>query len=175
MTALNKKHPGAKGPLAGKDGRLDDTLRAFLDNPPRLPLAANAGKNWPTFGGGPDRSARVANIPRDLPHQPTWKNDISAATVVRHHELPFGPPGRPPFGNPVIVSGQVFVSDGWEVYGIDLLTGKLADSIELFERPKGLKTPDPSPTLMSAGNRLYARAGPGGSSRVKRPRSYASP
>src|SRR5438067_8939449 len=40
LAAFKTKHPGAKGPLAGKDGPYADVLQAYLDAPP-LPLPAN--------------------------------------------------------------------------------------------------------------------------------------
>src|SRR5439155_1978120 len=55
-------HPGARGPFGGRDAPYAETLEAFLADPPRFPPdAGGAGRrDWPTFGGGPDRAGRVA-------------------------------------------------------------------------------------------------------------------
>ena len=158
-----EKYPGARGLLGGKEGPFAQTLRDFLDNPPRLPLPATSGRDWPMFGGSPDRSGRTAGISSGLNVLRPWKSTIPAATEPRHPELPVGPPARPPFSNPVIVNGVVFVTDGRDLLGFDLLTGKMEVSIELLNgRDAFLKVTDPSPSLAAAGDRLYVRVGPGG-------------
>jgi outer membrane protein assembly factor BamB len=159
LTAFTKQHPGAKGLLAGKDAPYADTLRAVLDHPPQLAPAANAGADWPTFGGAPDRAGRAGvRLPDD------WRANRWEQTIpgVRHLELSPTPPARPPFGNPVIVNGQVFVTDGWRICGFDLGTGRQTADLVLARRDDGTsRGSEPSPTLTAAGNRLYVRVGPG--------------
>jgi len=160
LIALKAKHPAAKGLLAGKDGPYADVLQAYLDAPPaRLP--ANRGTDWPEFGGGPNRSGRVGVLlPPEWPGRPTWKESLPASP--RHPDAPASPPNRPPFGHPVVTSGQVFVTDGLRVFGFDLLTGKPTAELALLEPPAASyrPTPDACPTLTAAGDRLYARLGP---------------
>src|SRR5262245_47893631 len=100
LAAFKTKHPDAKGTIAGKDGPYGETLQAVLEAAPRLPPAANPGANWPTFGGAPDRAARVGTrAPAYWPARPTWKEQPRDRN-------------RPPPGHPVIVNGRVYVTDG---------------------------------------------------------------
>ncbi len=161
LTAFKAKHPGAKGAFAGKDGPYADALQAFLDHPPELRPSANAGTDWPTFGGGPDRSGRVGvRVSAYQPARPTWEKTLPSPTW--RHENAASPPVNPPLGHPVIANGQVFVTDGQRVSGFDLVTGNR--TADWSPAPTGLaaaqKAPGPCPSLTAAGDRLYVRVGP---------------
>jgi outer membrane protein assembly factor BamB len=165
LAAFKSKHAGAKGTFAGKDAPYADTLQAFLDAPPKLRPTANAGNDWPTFGGSPDRSARVGvRLPSTWMARPTWETPIPP--LERYPDAPQTPPARPPVSHPVIVNGQVFVTDGYRVFGFDLATGVqthsvfLANQPPLHEREKDKPVPpDACPSLTAAGDRLYVRVG----------------
>ncbi|HSQ55426.1 MAG TPA: hypothetical protein VLM40_06745, partial [Gemmata sp.] len=96
---LKQKYPHAKGYIAGKDAPYASTLQSILDSPPRIPLRANRGADWPTFGGGPDRSARVGGtIPNQWVRVPAWTNSISprGGGILNATERPAGAPNSPP-------------------------------------------------------------------------------
>lgn len=160
FATFQDRYPGATGRLAGRDGPLADTLRPFVESPPRVVLPANPGHDWQTFAGGADRSGRVGiRLPSNWSGRP-WVAAIPP--VPRHPDAPLAPPVRPPFGHPVIARGQVFVTDGNRVLGFDLLTGAATGSFAA-SRPPAFpeKAPvDPCPSLTAAGDRLYFRAGP---------------
>jgi outer membrane protein assembly factor BamB len=172
LAAFKQKYASAKGNFAGKDGLYADTLQAILDAPPKLPPTANQGLDWPTFGGGPDRSGRVGRrLTAKLMGQPTWEKTILAegmTAIPRHESAPRIPPARPPFGHPIIANGQVFVTDGCHVLGFDLIKGDATCTLTLLD-PRELRsragsestkpTPDACPTLTAAGDRLYVRVG----------------
>jgi outer membrane protein assembly factor BamB len=165
LAVFEQKHPGAKGRFAGKDGPYADALRAHLDAPPKVPPTANPGTDWPTFGGGTDRAARVGGrVPNYWPGRP-WQTPLPPAGVPplpRHHQAPPAPPQRPPLGHPVVAHGRVFVTDGYRVFGYDLLTGNSSKWGSLPDESKFGKDapPEPCPALTAAGNRLYVRIGP---------------
>lgn len=147
-------HPNATGTFAGKSGAYAEILRAYLDSPPTLP-AAGANRSWPTYAGSPDRSGCVpGRMPGYWPARPTWRAEIPGAFATARH-----PPVRPPFGHPVIVGGQVYVTDGFRVAAIDLLTGATTRLGGPIAAPN-LSGHDPCCTLTAAGDRLYARMGP---------------
>ncbi|MBM3981619.1 MAG: hypothetical protein FJ304_15340 [Planctomycetes bacterium] len=152
VAAFKAKHPTASGTLAGRTGPLIDALAALLDAPPKLAPDATSGTAWPTFGGGPDRTARVpGGIPSAWPGRPTWTTADKPLTVTGA--------GTQPFGHPVIVNGEVFVANGSHLYGFDLRTGasRRRDEIALLrDVPPG----DFSCTLTAADGLLYARVGP---------------
>jgi outer membrane protein assembly factor BamB len=159
LAAFKQQHAGAKGRFAGKDGPYADALQTYLDARPRIPPTANSGTEWPTFGGAPNRSGRVASIESYWPTLPLRK-DFPADD--RPPAAPSGPPRRPPLGHPVVVNGQVFVTDGYRVLGYDLVTLDMTRYVELAkpgvlpEKP----APDACPALTAVGDRLYVRAGP---------------
>ena len=164
LIAFRRLHPGASGSFAGKIGPLAETLQGVLDNPPAISPQANAGANWPSFGGGPDRSGRVSErLSGEWPSQPTWREQLPSGK--RHGDAPIGPPRRPPFGHPVVLGEHVFVTDGSQVLGFQLLTGRRIPALELVptsETVDGkIPPPDPCPTLSADGDRLYIRVGPG--------------
>lgn len=154
LAAFKVKYPDARGKLAGKDGLLAEMLQSYLDAAPRLPPAANPGGHWPTFGASPQRSAVVGQrIPMYWPARPTWEKPL------RNDR--FSSPGWQPFGNPVIVNGRVFVTDGLRVLGFDLVAGKPIVDYRL-SIPPGIDPGNPgvaSPSLTAARDRLYVRLG----------------
>jgi outer membrane protein assembly factor BamB len=152
VAMFKAKHATASGTLAGTTGPLIDTLTAFLDAPPKLAPDATSGTAWPTFGGSPDRTARVpGGIPSAWPGRPTWTTADKPLTVTGA--------GTQPFGHPVIVNGEVFVANGSHLYGFDLRAGtsRRRDEIALLrDVPPG----DFNCTLTAADGLLYARVGP---------------
>lgn len=159
FAAFKTRHASATGTLAGKTGSLVDVLQHFLDHPPKLALAANSGANWPTFGGGPDRSGRVAvRLSGEWPARPTWDRDLPQK--AGQNDFASVPPARPPHCHPVIANGHVFVTDGAKVISFNLLTGTRSGELELAQVPETLKPSDASPTLSAFRDRLYIRTGP---------------
>jgi len=160
LAAFRARYPDAHGRFAGRDGPLAATLQALLQTPSRPAPARNPGTDWPTFGGGPDRAARVGvRLPSHWTGRP-WVAALPQA--LRHPQAPESAPARPPFGHPVIVNGQVFVTDGNRLFGFDLVTGEptasftAARSAAIAEKAPA----DPCPSLTASGNRLYLRVGP---------------
>ena len=155
--AFKAQHATATGALAGKTGPLADTLRTFLDAPPKL-APEPPTRAWPTYGGGPERTGRVpGGLPRFESSVPAWKTTIDDVTDFRN------PPARPPLGHPVIVNGEVFVASATHVFGFDLRTGaRLRPYDSGLKVTPNQKTPDPDPccSLTAAGGLLYARFGP---------------
>jgi outer membrane protein assembly factor BamB len=165
IAALKAKYPNATGTLAGKTGPLVTTLDALLAAPPKLLPDATSGREWPTFGGSPDRTARVpGGIPAWWPARPTWKGKVALVDSAIA-----GTPAqaqRQPFGHPVIVNGEVFVTDGRRLRGFDLQTGTPTHN---FDLRSGKPVPDNEHlaaqtgaqcTLTAAEGLLYARTGP---------------
>ncbi len=146
------KHATAAGTLAGKTGPLSETLKAFLDTPPKLAPEA-ATHSWPTYGGSHDRTGRAAGgIPRSWPAKASWEATLPVAKDdIRN------PPARPPFGHPVILNGEVFVADATRVFGFDLLTGERTRAYNPNATPK---SPTTCASLTASGEMLYARFGP---------------
>ncbi len=178
LAAFRARYPEAKGTFAGRDGPYADTLQAFLDSPPNVPLAANSGINWPTYGGGPERSGRLGvRLPDYWPAgRPNWVKELPQ--FRRHPAAPTLPPIRPPFGYPIIANGRVFVTDGASVFGFELATGQALPPVRLGP-PPGLgfdlekPPPDASMGLTAAGDRLYVRIGPPTIQHLATPRGKA--
>ena len=155
LAAFEKKHPNAKGPLAGKNGPFAEIIRGYLERP--LPTSAVADRAWPTFGGDPARSGRLhGSIPIHWPSKPTW----TAAIPGERHALPIKGL-RPPFGQPVILNGWVYVSDGHRIFAFELNTGNSKTIYPPLSVDADRKPTDPlsSPTLSTAHGRLFARLG----------------
>ncbi|MBN9522987.1 PQQ-binding-like beta-propeller repeat protein, partial [bacterium] len=163
LEAFEAKHADATGPLAGRTGPYKTTLRALLDRPPHLAPEA-ASREWPTFGGGPDRTGRVAGpVPYHWPGRPTWRKPLPADP----ERAALGPL-RPPFGHAVIAGGKVFVPDGGKVIPFDLRTGDSTGAVGAPEKTigngaVGRQPPDPDAggTLSAFGGRVFSRMGPG--------------
>jgi outer membrane protein assembly factor BamB len=159
VEAFKLRHPNANGTLAGKTGPLADVLHAFLAAPPKLAPDATGGAAWPTYGGAPDRSGRLpGGIPSAWPSQPTWKQFEATETQPIAQPSAVLPPARPPFGHPVIVNGEIFVSDGVRVFGFDLHTGQFTRKYTPVVN--GARPLDPICTLTAADGLLYVRLGP---------------
>jgi outer membrane protein assembly factor BamB len=160
LATFKQKHPGATGTLAGRTGPLLDTLEAFRTSTPKLVPDATSGTAWPTYGGAMDRAGRVpGGIPNAWPSRPTWTAFIPPQDPMFARPAP--QPARQPFGHPIIVDGEVFVSDGVRIYGFNLQSGEQTR----FYRPEKLNLPqngrvlEPICTLTASGGLLYARMG----------------
>lgn len=160
LEAFTAKYPAAAGPFAGRTGPYATTLKAFLDRPPVLPPEAPA-REWPAFGGGPDRAGRVAGpIPYHWPGRPTWREQLP----VDRERFPTAPT-RPPFGHPVIAGGKVVVSDGSRVVVLDLRTGSRGNAtlapekVLPFGGPRSAEA-EGGITLSTFADRVFARIGP---------------
>ena len=159
VAAFKQKYPAATGTLAGKTGPLAQTLEAFLAAPPKLPPDPTGGNAWVTYGGAPDRAGRVpSGIPNAWPSRPTWKTALPEPPVPRVGAML--PPVRPPFGHPIIMGDEVFVSDGLRVFGFDMRTGEETRAYRpVLNLPQNARLHDPSFTLTAANGVLYARMG----------------
>jgi outer membrane protein assembly factor BamB len=156
LAAFEAKYPTATGTLAGKIGPLAATLRELARTPPKLPPDATGGTAWPTFGGAPDRAGRVpGGIPAAWPAAPTWQKELPEGRVGGPGLPP--PPVRQPFGYPVIIDGEVFVTEGSHVLRYHLRTGE-----PIGERKKllAIESADVQCALTAADGLLYARVGP---------------
>lgn len=155
LSAFQAKFPNAKGTLAGKDGLLAAILAEQLKTTRKPQLSTNDGANWLTFGGGSDHSSSVGvQLPREWRKTPMWEKALP--TRFSNHTA---------YGHPVVTNGQVFVTDGLQLLGFDLLTGKttvrqtiFTSSSNPFSEEKS--APDPCPSLTIAGGMLYVRTGP---------------
>ena len=155
LVAFQAAYPGATGVFAGKKGPYADALQSFLDHPP--PQAPEiAGREWPTFAGGPNRTGRLAGpIPSRWPPRPAWVADLP---IEPQPDAARGAsaPGHPPFGYPIIANGRVYVTDGNRLLSFSLADGKIAEHSPLF----GGGVPASGSvgcSIMSAGGRLFAR------------------
>jgi outer membrane protein assembly factor BamB len=161
LNAFQANYPTAQGTIAGKTGLLTSILAEQLKSPPHLSLSSNAGHDWPTFGGASDHSGSVGNrLPLEWVQRPKWEQAFRHASQHLYSS---------PFGHPVVEGGKVFVTNGRQLCGFDLLTGKALiphtlpsppltpSRIPAEEKP----LPDPCPTLTAAGGKLYVRTGPG--------------
>jgi outer membrane protein assembly factor BamB len=160
LAAFQTKHATATGTLAGKTGLLADTLQAFIGSAPKLPADATAGTAWHTYGGAPDRASRVpGGIPAAWPARPSW---IAKIEQDRFNRIEMVPPERPPFGSPVIVNDEVFVSCANRVLAFSLRTGEATrEKFSTFlNTPANVKFSDANCTLTAASGLLYARIGP---------------
>jgi outer membrane protein assembly factor BamB len=151
--AFAAKYPTAAGTFAGKDGPYKDTLTALLDKPPQLPAEAPS-REWPTFGGGPDRSGRVPGpVPHHWPARPTWRKTLydSDREPRAGAVAPFGL--KQPLGHPVVADGAVAVPIGDAVLRFDLRTGAVLPGTK---RPA---TAEAAGTLSAFAGRVFARVG----------------
>ncbi len=156
LSVFKVQYPEARGSLAGKDGLLAIILAERLKAPPNLSLSPNAGIDWPTFGGGPDHAASVGTkLPAGWNHRPTLSKSLPSAKYFDGSRSL-----RAPFGHPIVVNGQVFVTNGLRLYGFDLLTGNKTAEERYSDHKVDGRAPEPCPTLSAAGNKLYVRIGP---------------
>ncbi len=165
LMVFKTAYPDARGVLAGKDDVLAKTLGTVLDREPATATVGPTKSSWLTAGGTPDRASRVeGRLPAYWPARPTWSVELPS-NPGRFRNGPSEPPGRQPFGHPIVVGNKVFVTDGTRLYAFDLLA---KDSVQkpttLFLNPPAqfdavAASPDLSPTLSAEGKRLYVRLG----------------
>lgn len=147
LASFAKRHPEAKGTLAGGTGLYTETLKKWLAKP--LPPAAGSDRAWSTFGGDAGRSGRLQGpLPVRWPSRPAW-----TATIDKVAPFP-RPPARPPFGHPVIMNGWVYISDGQRIEAFNLTTGQ-ESLLQSGQASEGTSCP----SLTAANGRLYARLG----------------
>jgi hypothetical protein len=163
-----KKHPQAKGSLAGQTdvyaGILKKTLTAFAKERP-----SNNAEPWTTFGGD---ASRARTLSRGLSWQlwedgPAWRVALPSLGPKGKDALPNRDTLRRSVAfHPVIVNNQVLIADHRSVVSYHLITGK-----ELFRfdlKAAGLYDPGPGIdkavklprfTLSADGERAYVRLG----------------
>jgi len=119
LEQFRQLHPDAVGSLAGRSGRLAETLQAVVTESRSWP--------WPptpqpyTFGADSARSGQEPE-PDDVGHI-LWSSDLPADSFTR----PDGPAGSaPPVFFPLVVRGKLFLNDARFIYALDLQTGRPA-------------------------------------------------
>ncbi len=173
---FRKLHPSAEGNLAGKNGKLADTLAALVDSGAKWSPAprSESGAKWTTFGGD---SARNLNVPTAAtpywPDTPTWRVNLPGDPDAKQKHKDSDPPlgtgasARSLAFHPVVVPGYVLVADAARVFAYHLTTGTLAaefDYRKIASVPESLDLRLPSRTdarytLTVVGDRVYARFG----------------
>ncbi len=161
---LKRRHPRARGTLAGREGRLVDLVAGWLGQPGLWPGPAGATSHA-TFGGSPDRNGTTA-APLD-PAAPLWQaqfdDSLAAGRSTRTDRYP------------VAWGDRLLVADSFGIRGWKLATGQPAWATDNAKTARHVLFP-PSPygvpvraarrregrictSLCVAGGRLYARVG----------------
>lgn len=147
LEELKSKHPDASGSLAGVTGPFASTLESLIAKPPTFPSDHRLPRSWPTLGAGPSRESRITGtLPRHWPSRPTWTLVLPPLRPVVKSDrgaLPL------PEYEPLLLNGRVLVSDGTQVFSIDLRTGERRSTLLQLEGPPG---PPPS-----GSTRLFVR------------------
>ena len=160
-TELKRRHPDARGTLAGKRGILVNLLADWLDRPELWPRPS-PGSDPTTFGGTTQRNGSDST-PID-PGAPLWKiriDDSLAAAASQHTDR-----------HPVVFDNFLFVADSFGIHAWHLQTGQPAWSTDPTPQPLYPAGPPATPiraaqqlsgrvsTSLSISNgRLYARIG----------------
>ena len=182
LDAFGKQYPDAKGPLAGRDGSLLETLKAAIAND-HLSLQQAPDGRWLTFAGSP---ARTRVVPGSIdvgskqwrvdldPVQATRTNRGSRAAAFAMNPIPAH---RLLAYHPIVVGDQVIVTNGSRILAYNLndrpesIQGAPLESV----KPAWRHEPDreslnpqatrnlagpPRFTLTAQGDRIFARMGP---------------
>ncbi|MCX7700102.1 MAG: PQQ-binding-like beta-propeller repeat protein, partial [Gemmataceae bacterium] len=170
--AFRTKHPEAQGDLAGRSGRLADTLGGLLDSDLAFRQAGGGGI-WPTFGGDSTRGRVIpAGTVPYWPDVPTWRSSIPGEQAVRAHRETDPPLGvasmaRSLAFHPVIIPGYALIADAARIFVYRLNDGRLVGSYDHrltagLPLSLDLRVPtrsDLAYTLTVSGDRIYARFG----------------
>lgn len=160
-TELKRRHPDARGTLAGKRGILVNLLADWLARPELWPRPS-AASTHATFGGTTQRNGSETT-PID-PGAPLWQtriDDSLCATVSQHTDR-----------HPVVLDNLLFVADSFGIHAWNLETGLPAWSTDTAPLPLYPPGPPATPvraaqplsgrvatSLSISGGRLYARIG----------------
>jgi outer membrane protein assembly factor BamB len=161
LASFQATYPNERGAFAGENGDLAAILAKKLQAPPAINRSANAGTEWPTFGGEPGHSGLVgARFPAEWRFRPAPVRIPRAA----NDSVPFAHAQPTPFGHPVVVGDRLFVTNGMHLFEYNLRTEQSSMPIDLSVPPHqsfGEKLPPPPcPSLTASGNRLFVRTGP---------------
>jgi outer membrane protein assembly factor BamB len=162
--------PEARGRLGGREVNYVEALRTILDESRAWPRN-EPGDDWPTFAGNAARN-RVQSIDVDV-GRVRWREPLPAVAAGEYDY-----PARRTNEDrrallsylPIVIGGNVFVSDGTSIRGYDLETGKAAwgDNPVVYrgddanaEIPFSSRPTVGAPrfTLTAHNERLYARMG----------------
>jgi outer membrane protein assembly factor BamB len=143
---LNRRHPGARGKIGGREGPYSELLQRLLAlaeaRPPATPPA-----DWTTFAGLPERSVQAAVPPSvraptweiPLVDGDPWRADIS---IIRGFGLPEHRVAEEQLAllsfHPLILGRTVLFNSLDNIYAFDLHTGN-----PTWPLPAGIKDRDP--------------------------------
>src|SRR5262249_21715697 len=177
LDAFRKEFPDAQGALAGRTGPLAEILAQALGEG-RLAMPEPLDLRWPTFGGSMSRN-RVLGEEIDV-GSPQWMvklervNSGLGNAFANRFGGPTSPAAEPITAyHPIVLGNQVIVADERTVRSYDLdERPKHADDVVWQYPPPGPLFPPQArvPTrsarysLSAAGDRIFARLGPSGSS-----------
>ena len=160
---LETKHPNAVGTIAGVDGKLTDTLRTLLNDPPQ-PISDVGPAGWPTFGKMPERLNRLPSVlPYYWPDRPTWQVRFPSAALTNETATAW----QTAF-HPTVLNGIAYVAVAGQVLGYDIKTGDLLYKYNTRTDPRmsfadmSAKVPVENPqriTLTINDHTIYARLG----------------
>jgi outer membrane protein assembly factor BamB len=138
---FRRRHPNAKGRLAGREGPYAEALDRLLATATSSPTPS-AARDWPTFAGAFERTA-IAAVPKTVGNT-LWeiplgdnmpvKSSLEAVRYVAEDKLHWKlPPVRPAEDPqsllsvfPIVVGNLVLFSTSNKVFAFDLATGKPA-------------------------------------------------
>ena len=164
IARFDKRHPNARGDLAGQEGVYERILSKTLTEFHRERISNN-DEAWTTFGGAETRNHILSHTlsPSLWEDGPTWRIKLpllDAAGKAARHSIN----GAAAIFHPVIVNDQVLIADHRSVVSYHLKTGK-----ELFRyslKAAGLTDLGPDPqiamprfTLTADRDRAYVRLG----------------
>jgi outer membrane protein assembly factor BamB len=140
LADFNRRHPTAKGRMAGREGLYSESLARLLTAAESRPANPPA-KDWPTFAGSAERTA-IAAEPQSVGHK-LWevpldegkplKADISSFEMIRRGLQWHLPASRTADDSqallsyyPVIYGDLVLYNTVDKIFALDLRTGKFA-------------------------------------------------
>lgn len=164
LASFAKTHAGASGWLAGREGKLAETLASLLAAA-QVTASLPVLPDWPTFAGNPGRNAQAAA--RIDVADVAWRLPLEG---VRLPAAAAGMPAAQPI-YPAVAEGRVYVATPTTVYAVDLPTGKPAwgSTAAIYREPievvaasvlmPGDTLGAPAWTVTVFDDRLFARLG----------------
>ncbi|MHB1035185.1 MAG: outer membrane protein assembly factor BamB family protein [Pirellulales bacterium] len=170
---LVRLHPNARGRLGGRTAKYAEELAALIDEARKAP-ASEAGGDWPTFAGSPERNRAV---PRGVDAGAVeWTvaltPEVAAGTGDEPSDRPRGVADNrvaPLSFYPLVVGRLVLVNREHDILAFDLATGKPAwgqqggviyrDELDTPSPERSAVLGVPRFTMTAYGDRLYARMG----------------